>query len=146
MGLIVIFTAADVADAYGLLSVIAAVIVQVPALTNVIRPDVASMVQTEVVELEYDLVPASLTVTVDVSVGLVATSNAYGEPAYEGASMVIVRTVSDVTLMVIAADVAAEYVPSPASSARTVHDPVLVALAVKVEPEIKQYRVPVSTV
>lgn len=48
--------------------------------------------------------------------------------------------------MVIAGEVAAEYVESPSSSARTVHEPVFVASAVNVDPEIEQYKVPVSTV
>lgn len=49
-------------------------------------------------------------------------------------------------MIVIAGEVDAEYVESPASSARMVQDPVLVASAVKVEPEMEQYNVPVSTV
>jgi hypothetical protein len=36
------------------------------------------------------------------------------------------------------ADVEAEYVEFPASSARTLHEPVFVESAVKVEPEIEQ--------
>lgn len=49
---ITISTAADVAEACGLLSLIDAVIVQVPASTKVISPDDESIVQTDVVELE----------------------------------------------------------------------------------------------
>jgi hypothetical protein len=50
------------------------------------------------------------------------------------------------TVTVIVADVDDEYVESPASSARTLQDPVLEASAVSVEPEIEQYNVPDSTV
>jgi hypothetical protein len=45
-------TAADVAEACGLLSVIDAVIVQVPASTKATSPEDESIVQTDVVELE----------------------------------------------------------------------------------------------
>ena len=57
-----------------------------------------------------------------------------------------VREMRLVTSIVMADDVLAEYVELPASSARTVHEPTFDALAVKVEPEIEQYRIPVSTV
>lgn len=50
---------------------------QVPASTNETRPVEALIVQTEVVELEYDFVPLpSAALAVDVIVGFVATSNA----------------------------------------------------------------------
>lgn len=52
--------------------------------------------------------------------------------------MVRVRLVSPLTVIVIGSDEAAEYVPSPASSARIVHEPVRAASAVKVDPEIEQ--------
>jgi hypothetical protein len=47
--------------------------VHVPILTNTTRPDVASIVHTSVVELEYDLAPPPV-VTVDVIVGGVAVN------------------------------------------------------------------------
>ncbi len=54
-----------------------AVIVQVPELTNATRPLDELIVQTSVVELEYDLVPYVLSgLAVDVIVGFVPTSNA----------------------------------------------------------------------
>jgi hypothetical protein len=57
--------------------VIDAVIVQVPELTNATRPLDELIVQTSVVELEYDLVPYVLSgLAVDVIVGFVPTSNA----------------------------------------------------------------------
>lgn len=62
---------ADVAEAYGLLEVIVAVIVHVPASINVTTPVDELIVQTEVVELEYDFVPEP-TDGVDVIVGGVA--------------------------------------------------------------------------
>lgn len=74
---------------------------------------------------------------------MVATLNAYGLPPYEDA---LIESVRDcVTVIVTVADVDGEYVESPASSARTLHVPP-VALAVRVEPEIEQYRVPDSIV
>ena len=138
-------TDADVAEACGLLSVIDAVIVHVPASTNATSPDDELIVHTEVVELEYDFVPTPAE-AVDVIVGFVATSNAYGVPEYDAASIVSVRVVSDVIVIEIEADVEAEYVSFPASSARIVHVPAFVELAVRVDPAIEQYKVPVSTV
>lgn len=52
--------------------------------------------------------------------------------------MASVRDVNAVTVTVISAEDAAEYVESPASCALTVQEPVFVASAVKVEPEIEQ--------
>lgn len=100
-------TDADVAEACGLLSVIDAVIVHVPASTNATSPDEESIVHTEVVELEYDFVPTPAE-AVDVIVGFVAASNAYGVPEYDAASIVSVRVVSDVIVIEIEADVEAE--------------------------------------
>ena len=56
-----------------------------------------------------------------------------------------VREVGVVTVTVIVADDAAEYVESPASSARILHDPVFDESAVNVDPETEQYKVPDST-
>ncbi|MFM8868258.1 MAG: hypothetical protein ACKOFZ_08260 [Ilumatobacteraceae bacterium] len=54
-----------------------AVIVQVPASTNVTSPDDELIVHTDVVELEYDFVPLpSPADAVDVIVGFVPTLNA----------------------------------------------------------------------
>ena len=129
----------DVADVYPPASVIDAVIVQVPASTNATSPDDELIVHTEVVELEYDLVPLpSPAEAVDVMVGFVPTLNAYGLPAYDDASIDNVREVGVVTVTVIVADDAAEYVESPASSARILHDPVFDESAVNVDPETEQ--------
>ena len=50
---------------------------QVPASTKATSPDEESTVQTEVSELEYDLVPVpSAALAVDAMVGFVPTSNA----------------------------------------------------------------------
>ena len=62
---------AEVAEAYGPLEVIVAVIVHVPASINVTTPVDELIVQAEVVELEYDFVPEP-TDGVDVIVGGVA--------------------------------------------------------------------------
>lgn len=67
----------DVADVYPPASVMDAVIVQVPASTNVTSPDDELIVHTDVVELEYDFVPLpSPADAVDVIVGFVPTLNA----------------------------------------------------------------------
>jgi hypothetical protein len=56
--------------------------VQVPASTNETRPLDELIVQTDVVELEYDLVPLpSPADAVEVMVGFVAALKAYGLPA-----------------------------------------------------------------
>jgi len=113
--------------------------VQVPASTNETRPLDELIVQTDVVELEYDLVPLpSPADAVEVMVGFVAALKAYGLPAYDDELIVNVRDVGVVTVIVMEADVEAEYVEFPASSARTLHEPVFVESAVKVEPEIEQ--------
>jgi len=62
---------AEVADAYVPFAAIDAVIVQVPASTKVTTPDDELIVHTDVVELEYVLVPAPAD-AVDVMVGGVA--------------------------------------------------------------------------
>lgn len=65
------------ADAYVPPDEIDAAIVHVPASTNATRPDDELIVHTEVVELEYDLVPSPTPADgVDVIVGFVATLNA----------------------------------------------------------------------
>ena len=61
-------TDGDVADACDPLAEIDAVIVHVPALTNVTKPDDELIVHTDVVELEYDFDPPP-TDAVDVIVG-----------------------------------------------------------------------------
>lgn len=120
--------------------------VHVPASTNATRPDDELIVQIDVVELEYDFVPLpSPADAVEVIVGFVPASNAY-DALYEPPSIDNVLDVNAVTVMVIAAEVEAEYVASPSSSARTLQEPVLVASAVKVVPDIEQYKVPDSTV
>ena len=62
---------AEVADAYVPFAAIDAVIVQVPASTKVTTPDDELIVHTDVVELEYVLVPAPAD-AVEVMVGGVA--------------------------------------------------------------------------
>jgi len=62
---------AEVADAYVPFAAIDAVIVQVPASTKVTTPDDELIVHTDVVELEYVLVPAPAD-AVEVIVGGVA--------------------------------------------------------------------------
>ena len=62
---------AEVADAYVPFAAIDAVIVQVPASTKVTTPDDELIVHTDVVELEYVLVPAPPD-AVEVMVGGVA--------------------------------------------------------------------------
>ena len=58
-------------------AVMDAEIVQVPASTNETRPEEASIVQTDVVELEYDFVPLPTPADgVEVIVGFVPASNA----------------------------------------------------------------------
>ena len=65
------------ADAYVPLEPIDALIRHVPISTNVTRPDEELIVHTDVVELEYDLVPlSSPTDAVEVIVGFVPTLNA----------------------------------------------------------------------
>ena len=66
-------------------------IVQVPASTNVTTPFEAFIVHTDVVELEYVLVPAPAD-AVDVIVGGVALPEY--EALYEPASMVSVREIA----------------------------------------------------
>lgn len=106
---IVKLAAAEFAEVYPPASVMEAVIVQVPASTKATSPLEELIVQTEVVELEYDLVPLpSAADAVEVIVGLVATLNAYGLPAYDDELIVSVRDVGVVTVIVIDADVDAE--------------------------------------
>ena len=70
-------TELDVAEEYPPPDVMDAEIVQVPASTNATSPDDELIVQTDVVELEYDFVPLpSAAEAVEVIVGLVAASNA----------------------------------------------------------------------
>ena len=65
------------ADAYDPLEPIVALIRHVPTSTKVTKPDEELIVHTDVVELEYDLVPlSSPTDAVDVIVGFVPTLNA----------------------------------------------------------------------
>lgn len=68
-----------------------ALIVQVPASTNVTTPVDALIVQTDVVELEYVLVPAPAD-AVEVIVGGVAFPEY--EALYDPASMVRVREIA----------------------------------------------------
>lgn len=80
-------------------SVISASIVQIPESTNETRPVLELIVHTEVVELEYDLVPLPTpALSVEVIVGLVPTVNAYVD-VYEPASIDNVRGVADVTVI-----------------------------------------------
>lgn len=74
-------------------------IVHVPADTNETNPLEELMVQTDEVELEYDLVPLPTpSDTVDVMVGFVTTLNAYGLPAYDDEFIVNVREVNALAL------------------------------------------------
>lgn len=87
--------------------VMAAAIVQVPASTKATSPVLELIVHTEVVELEYDLVPLpSPALAVEVIVGLVPTSNAYVD-VYEPASIVSVREVGAATVISMVGEVAA---------------------------------------
>jgi hypothetical protein len=66
------------AEEYPPAAVIVAEILQVPSSTNATRPDEELIVHTEVVELEYDLVPIPTpSLGVAVIVGLLMTSNKY---------------------------------------------------------------------
>ena len=136
---------AEFAEEYPPAAVIAAAIVQVPASTKATKPVDELIVQTDVVELEYDFVPLpSPALAVDVMVGFVPALKAYVE-VYEAASMVKVRDVAEVTVISIVGELAALYVESPSSIARIEHVPVFVASAVKVDPEIEQYNNPLTT-
>lgn len=142
---IVKLIAAAFADAYPPASVIAEVIVHVPASTKATRPEEELMVHTEVVELEYDFVPLPTpALGVAVIVGLVPALKAYVE-VYEPASIVKVLEVSAVTFISIVGETDALYVASPPSVARTEQVPIFEALAVSVEPEIEQYNTPSTT-
>lgn len=67
----------EVAEEYPPPDVMDAEIVHVPASTNVTSPEEESIVQIDVVELEYDFVPLPTPAEgVDVIVGFVPASNA----------------------------------------------------------------------
>jgi len=115
--------------------------VHVPVDTKVTAPiDESTTVQIPVVELVYDFVPAPA-LAVDVTVGGEAV-NPYDDE-YEPESIVKVRR--GTTVISSVEDVDALYVPLPASFARIEQVPVFEALAVRIEPDIEQYRMPLTT-
>jgi len=81
--------------------------VHVPASTKATKPVDELIVQTEVVELEYDLVPLpSPALAVEVIVGFVPTLNAYVD-VYEPESIERVREVAAAMVMSIVGELAA---------------------------------------
>jgi hypothetical protein len=123
-----------VAEACVPLAAIVAAIVHVPTATNVTRPDDASIVHTEVVELEYCFKPAPAD-AVEVIVGGVALS-AY-EPEYEPELIVSVRE-----LAVISNEIALAFAsalrPSAEIEAAIEHVPMLTKVTTPVVASIVQ--------
>ena len=79
----------------------------VPASTKATKPVDELIVQTEVVELEYDLVPLpSPALAVEVIVGFVPTLNTYVD-VYEPESIERVREVAAAMVMSIVGELAA---------------------------------------
>jgi hypothetical protein len=95
----------DVAAPWEPLAAIDAVIVQVPAVTKVTTPVDVPIVQTEVVELEYDFEPPPAD-AVEVIVGGGSVSSY--EDEYDDASIVNVR-LSSVIVKVLVEEVAVAY-------------------------------------
>jgi len=114
--------------------------VHVPASTKATTPLDEFTVQIPVVELVYDFVPEPA-LAVDVTVGGEAV-NPYDDE-YEPESIVKVRR--GTTVISSVEDVDALYVPLPASFARIEQVPVFEALGVRIEPDIEQYRMPLTT-
>jgi hypothetical protein len=95
------------ADAKPSAAVIDAEMVHVPEDTKATSPEEELTVHTEVVELEYDLVPLLFpALAVEAIVGFVPASKAY-EDVYEPTSMVKVRAVAAAMVMSIVGELAA---------------------------------------